>query len=307
MRVERVPFDLHESVHKVLELFRRSLERKKLRATIEIEPEVPVLVEGDPGRLRQVLLNLVGNAVKFTEHGGITLRCRCRNRRAERAEVELEVADTGPGIPPARLEALFQPFTQADDSITRRHGGTGLGLSIGKQLVTLMGGRIEVESTLGSGSTFRFTVVLDVPSSFSSTSPVVPMASVPAATIRQARVLLAEDSPVNQRVASSQLARLGYMVELVSNGAEAVKAARRGDFDVILMDCHMPELSGFEAARQICAELGSSKPPIIALTASALEEDRDRCLAAGMDAFISKPVKLDALAKVLAEWVPESS
>ena len=305
LQVECTPFDLHGVLQQTADLFSLTVANKKLSMAVEIAPDVPSWVAGDPGRLRQVLVNLLGNALKFTERGRISLRCWRVPDDSGRLGVEFEISDTGVGIDPAVIDSLFRPFTQADESTTRRYGGTGLGLAISKQLVELMHGRIQATSVPGEGSTFRFTVALEPPAA-DSVAEMERHDTAPRAAARPAHILLAEDNLVNQRVISHLLSHLGHSVDIVPNGREAVAAAGSGRYDAILMDCHMPEMSGYEAAPLIRQQDHSGRrPPIIALTASALPADRGRCLEAGMDDYVSKPVNLETLSKVLDEWLAD--
>jgi PAS domain S-box-containing protein len=306
LQMERAPFDLHAAVRQSLNLFSPAAGRKKLSLTAEIDPTVPCWIWGDSGRLRQILLNLIGNALKFTEQGGVAVRCRRVASSENSLQVEFEINDTGPGMGSEVLDLLFQPFQQADGSITRRHGGTGLGLAISKHLAELMHGSITVSSVAGEGSTFRLT--LDV-SEAPAATPVAPRrTSGKPSTLVSARILLAEDNPVNQKVAALMLQRLGHSVDIVSNGREAIEAAGREHYDAILMDCQMPQVSGYEATRQIrCSAGAGPRPPIIALTANSMSADREACLEAGMDDYVRKPVTLEALANVLDKWMVSSS
>ncbi|MEK6986016.1 MAG: MASE1 domain-containing protein [Candidatus Thermoplasmatota archaeon] len=250
---------------------------------------------GDASRLRQVLLNLLSNAVKFTDAGGIVLQVEGRRRADGQVETRFAVEDSGIGIPADRLGQLFHPFRQLDASSTRAHGGTGLGLAISQRLVLQMGGTIAVESHVGRGSTFAFTLLAPhgVPRMAVSPSahPVAPQSP---------RILLAEDNPVNRKVALAMMERLGYHADVASNGQEAVEAVKRQTYDVVLMDVQMPVLDGLEATRRIHAEKGAKSPFIVALTAGALPGDREKCMAAGMDYFLAKPIRLEALAEVLS-------
>ena len=439
--LEQVDFELRETIEEVAELLAVGARKKKIELSCFVSPALPPVVAGDPGRLRQVLNNLVGNAIKFTQQGEVALRV---DAVGGRVLVRFQIADTGIGIPREVRGRLFQPFTQADTSTTRHHGGTGLGLAISKRLVELMGGEIDFESEPGRGSVFRFTVPLearpgpgrraegplakpgavrvlgvddnatsclilarllqtwglDVDTVASSaeglarlraahaegrpyrvavvdlvmpdmdgveltrriradaalagvavilltafgmredaerareagvlrclTKPVrasllhdalhaalgreadLPAAHAPAGRVVEPlrpgiRVLLAEDNPVNQDVASRQLARLGIEAHVAGNGREAVEALARASYDVVLMDCYMPEMDGFAATAEIRRrETGIGRhTPIVAMTASALAGDRERCLRAGMDDYVSKPVKLEKLREVLAHW-----
>jgi len=258
---------------------------------------------GDPHRLRQVLINLLGNAVKFTREGGVTLRLTAREITSKSASVRVEVVDTGVGIEPAALNRLFRAFEQADGSTTRRFGGTGLGLAITRQLVELMGGTLGVTSEPGVGSTFWFELTLPVAEDGAQLAPVPagPVAPV-VAPANGLDVLLAEDNPVNTAVAVAMLKRDGHRVVVADNGSAALACLDRQRFDVVLMDCHMPELDGFEATRQLRAR--GLRVPIIALTASAMDDERAHCFAVGMDDFLSKPLTAASLRAALDRLKP---
>jgi CheY-like chemotaxis protein len=260
--------------------------------------------------LRQVLINLVGNALKFTPEGTVSVRVSTAEISGDAAGLRFRVVDSGIGISEEAQGRLFQPFVQADGSTTRRYGGTGLGLAICKELVAKMGGTIGVESSPGNGSTFWFTAQLgkqaDAPalntSRLARTEPRLP-ADLPARppAAQSLRILVADDNAVNRVVATAQLARLGYpSADLVTNGLEAVEALSQSPYDVVLMDCQMPELDGYGATRRV-REAGGRQPYIIAMTASAMEGDRELCLAAGMDDYISKPVRPAELKAALSK------
>ena len=267
--------------------------------------ETPDAVVGDRMRLQQVLLNLAGNAIKFTERGEVEMSLRTLSQDDE-ACLEFAVRDTGIGIPPAGLERLFQPFAQADASMARRFGGTGLGLSICKSLVEMMGGRIWVESEVGKGSTFHFTVRLplakELPADFEAP------AAVPAVACAQLRILLVEDNPANQKLATYILQDRGHVVEIAGDGQEAIYLTEQNRYDVILMDVQMPGMNGLEATAAIRKrEDGGGRVPIIAMTAHAMKGDREQCLAAGMDGYLSKPIdghEMIALVETLAAGSP---
>ena len=273
--------------------------------------DAPDLLRGDPQRLRQILGNLVSNAVKFTDRGRVTLEVRLEGQEQGRIALHFSVTDTGIGIPPDKASGLFSPFVQADSSTTRKYGGTGLGLAICKQLVAMMGGRIGFESREGEGSVFWFTAVFGAPvemgepaaSELSPVNPATPAAGRSAASVR---VLVADDDPTNQIVMLALLDQLGYQRSLVDNGAEAVEALRQAPYDVVLMDWQMPVMDGTEATRRI-RESRHSHVPIIAVTARAMAGDREHCLLAGADDYLAKPVELECLAEVIAKWtaVPE--
>jgi PAS domain S-box-containing protein len=292
MQVERTPFALRSALVQTVDLFALAAARKGIALSAQFDASAPDWVIGDSGRLRQVVMNLIGNAMKFTETGSVTVRCR----PDDLGRLLFEVADTGPGIAPEALRRLFHPFTQADSSITRRHGGTGLGLAISRQLVELMGGRLEAVSMPGSGSTFRFSLPFAACAEAQSRAG----ASSIAPAARGARILLAEDNVVNQKVALHMLARLGHTADTVTTGHAALEWAKKGCYDAILMDCQMPEMSGYEASTLLRAHFGEGpRPSIIALTANSMESDREACLAAGMDDHVAKPVTLAALAAAL--------
>jgi CheY-like chemotaxis protein len=284
---------------------------------VRLDGAVPAAVSGDPGRLRQVLTNLIGNAIKFTQDGEIVLRVTRADVAGDDTVIRFEVSDTGEGIGADQLGLIFAPFVQADSSTSRRHGGTGLGLAISRQLVVLMGGEIGVSSTPGIGSTFWFTIRVHTDAT-SSPGP----DALPARTdgpqdvdeplpwtarshrgdrrdvggVRTGRLLLAEDNLVNQKVAVAMLTGAGYEVDTVLDGAAAVLAAAARHYDLILMDAQMPDVNGLAATAAIRAHEGADRhTPIIALTAGARSEDRERCLAAGMDGYLAKPISKDAL------------
>jgi CheY-like chemotaxis protein len=262
---------------------------------------------GDPVRLRQILMNLIGNAVKFTERGEIVLRIGLASESGDAATLRFAVSDTGMGIPSDRLATLFSPFVQVDSSTTRRFGGTGLGLAIIRRLVTLMQGESGVVSDLGRGSTFWFTAIFD---KGRTAAPVTLRSDRQkpdgGAALPTSRVLLVEDNPVNRTVILALLGRLGHCVDAVNNGRECLEALAQHRYDVILMDCQMPELDGYQTTR-IIRDPGSSVldhgVPVIALTAHALPGDRERCLASGMDDYLTKPVRGEELRAALSRWL----
>jgi PAS domain S-box-containing protein len=299
MELERRSFDLRATVGEVIDLLAPRAAAKGLRLAAAIDFGVPARLVGDPTRIRQILVNLVGNAVKFTNAGEVLTRAFCRPTEAGSMELELSVSDTGIGIPEDRLGRLFLPFSQVDASTTRRYGGSGLGLAISKRLCELMGGQIAVQSLAGSGSTF--TVRLPVaPVEAAPEHERAGAAAQPAEQLTPLRILLAEDNEVNQQVALRMLERIGYSADLAGNGVEVLQALERRDYDVVLMDVQMPEMDGLEATRRLrAAPAGRRQPHIIAMTANAMVGDRDACLAAGMDDYISKPVQRESLAAAL--------
>jgi CheY-like chemotaxis protein/anti-sigma regulatory factor (Ser/Thr protein kinase) len=257
-------------------------------------------------RIRQILLNLVGNAIKFTDAGSVTVRVMVQSRTGSTVLLRVEVTDTGIGIPAGKHQLVFDRFRQADGSMSRRHMGSGLGLTISAHLVDLMGGGMGLRSEEGRGSTFFFTLPLEVASaavgrSGSEPSP-APSASRPPAAARGLRILLAEDHPVNQKLGALLLKREGHDVTVVGDGNAAVRAVAEGSFDVVLMDLQMPEMDGFEASAAIrAAERDTGRHlRIVALTAHAMKADRDKCLEAGMDDYLTKPIDPARLRNALA-------
>ncbi len=312
LRIEAVDFELGKVVEETLRLLAPAAQGKHVELKTELDPRLAGLLRGDAGRIRQVLTNIAGNAVKFTEHGEVTVAVRCLRESAERAAFRVEVRDTGVGIPPAAQAELFQPFTQADGTTTRKFGGTGLGLAISRQLVELMGGSIGFESVEGRGSTFWFVLELERRSQGARPAAggrlaVRPGGSgspwpAPVPEAERLRLLLAEDNPANQLVARMLLAKVGHTVDIVENGEQALVQLGRQAYDAILMDCQMPQLDGYETTRRIrSGAVPGLDPhiPIIALTAYAMSEDRAKCLAAGMNDYVTKPVRLSDLGEAL--------
>ncbi len=301
--LERLPFDFTACVNEVLELFGPRAKELGLALTVTRTSDVPKVLVTDPNRLRQVLLNLVSNAVKFTPRGSVLLDIDTV-LSARGREVRVRVRDTGIGIPLEKQATLFTHFTQADASTTRRYGGTGLGLAISKRLIELLGGEMGVQSAHGEGACFWFTLPL-IEGVLPEERP-----PTPAPATVEARVLVAEDNPVNQKLVRALLGKLGCEVELAADGREAVGRFLAGRFDLVLLDFHMPGLDGIEAARAIRQhEHDHQLPPtpLIALTASVLQTDHDRCLEAGMDEFLSKPVTLANLGRVLSKFAIKRS
>jgi signal transduction histidine kinase len=306
MQIENVDFDLNETVSGAVKLMTPQAQGKKLELTCEIDQGLGPILVGDPTRIRQILLNLLNNAVKFTEKGKVSLEVRRVSETAENIEIRFAITDTGIGLSEADQKKLFQSFTQADASTTRRFGGTGLGLAICRRLVELMGGNIKVTSTPGNGATFALTVKFGksgktttaVPVAVKTESATVDVPTVP----EDNRVLLAEDNAVNVLVATKQLERLGYKVEIAHNGLEAVEAQKRNNYRTIFMDCQMPGMDGYEATkkiRELETEFKLKRARIIAMTANAMEGDAELCLATGMDDYVSKPVDQSKLVTAL--------
>ena len=315
MTLESTPFNLRKTADEALALLRPQVESKGLDLIMDWPNNLPSAVVGDPTRFAQVVTNLVGNALKFTSTGYIRLRARLGPRHEDRQEYRFEIEDTGIGINPEAVGRLFTSFTQADSSTTRRFGGTGLGLAIVRRLSELMGGTCGVTSEPGKGSCFWFTLVLE-PNLHSdanlTTNSFVRFRAPPSvdSSARKLRILLVEDNPINQEVASALLETLHCECTIADNGRLALEALATGArFDLILMDCQMPEMDGFEATRRIRAHESASDAhvPIVALTANAMAGDRELCLGAGMDDFLSKPFQLHELSSMLGKWTQGAS
>ena len=319
-QLETEVFSLRELVDGVVQLLKPRAEQRGLALAAELANGIPDCLKSDSGRLRQVLMNLVGNAIKFTDQGGVKVRVQCLQSEARQVRLRFEVADTGIGISAEDAARLFKPFTQADSGASRRRGGTGLGLAISKRIVELMGGRMGVESVPGQGSLFWFELDLEVPQSLPASPPSaltieseserrLPSAATRGglAPVRPLRILVAEDHEPNRRLAMFMLESLGYSADFAGNGLEAVEAWERADHDIIIMDCQMPGMDGFAATREIrrreAARPASeaTRVRIVALTANAVKGDRELCLAAGMDGYLSKPYTAQQLREVLEQ------
>jgi len=311
MDLELLNFDLWQTLEETTLMFAQRADEAGLKLACRMEPGVPQYLKGDPGRVRQILTNLVGNALKFTGHdGSVSLNASLAEEQDDCPTVRFEINDTGIGIQQSRLTAIFEPFTQASGSTARKYGGTGLGLAICKQLAELMGGEIGVTSEEGRGSTFWFTTRFERCTG-SEVEQLVQRSNMQAAVAsssanRNARILLAEDNIINQKVAQGILNQLGFKCDVVANGEEAVQALEMIDYDLVLMDCQMPDMNGFEAAAMIRSpdsEVCNHDVPIIAMTANAMKGDREKCLASGMNDYLSKPVKNSELAEMLDKWL----
>ncbi|MFK0734601.1 MAG: ATP-binding protein, partial [Gloeotrichia echinulata HAB0833] len=337
LELEAQPFDLASCLKEVIALLANTASSKGLEVSYLLVEDIPKIIVGDITRLRQILVNLLSNAIKFTSEGGITVSVTAHrldplsgesdNARSADFLYQLQFAvrDTGIGISADKLDRLFQSFSQVDSSTSRRYGGTGLGLAISRQLCELMGGRMWVSSQMGEGSTFYFTIVtsagsvestIDTQVNYPHYGSLAPVAtfqklpdsnslSSPMAEQSPLRILLAEDHPVNQKLAVLMLKQLGYRADVVSNGLEVLVAIQQLPYDVILMDVQMPEMDGLEATEFICRKYPiGTRPRIIAMTARAIQGDREKCLDAGMDDYISKPIRIEALAQALSQCTP---
>lgn len=307
LRIESIDFELGELVDAVGGSLAVLATQKGLALETVVDPEIPDWLRGDPLRLRQILVNLIGNAIKFTETGGVTVRVRPFWKDDRVSMLRFEVIDTGSGVAKDAQARIFEAFTQADGSITRRHGGTGLGLAIAQRLVALMGGEIGVDSEPGSGSTFWFTAQFDKAAPLVNQGAVTVLTEIPAGV--RGHALLVEDNHTNQRVARQMLEYLGFTVDVVNDGSAALEKLSAGGYDLVLMDCQMPILDGLAATRAWRAretERGLARLPIIALTANVLPEERQAVLAAGMDDFLAKPVTLERMRAVIEPWRPVS-
>jgi len=312
VELESTVLAVRDLIKDVAHLVAIETHAKNLKVTARADSAVPLRVIADAGRLRQILINLCGNAVKFTQQGGVELYVETIVQDADGMTLRFSVRDTGVGIPADRLHRLFEPFSQVDASTTRLHGGTGLGLSIVRRLAGIMGGEAGVESQEGAGSTFWFTVRAGVCAGPEIDAPVEPGRTIPRGEEEgrsgaRLRILLAEDNAVNEKVACRTLERLGYQVGIARDGSEAVAEWERGCYDLILMDCQMPMLDGYDATREIRRrEAGGSRIPIVALTAHAMKDDDRRCFAAGMDDFLTKPIDRERLRDCLASHLGQS-
>lgn len=301
LAIESIPFDPHSLCQTAIKLIAPRVTEKKLLLQSQIDPQIPPLLKGDPTRLRQILLNFLSNAVKFTENGSITLQLQITERKENEISLRFSVIDTGIGISSEAQHILFKEFTQVDASIARKFGGTGLGLAICKKIVTLMKGQIGMQSFPGKGSTFwfqaSFLIAKNVPLNPASAKNLLPLSTL--------NILLAEDNPVNQKVAFAMLEKMGHRIQVANNGAQAFDIFQQNYFDVVLLDIQMPEMDGFEVTRRI-RKLNDLKAhtPIIAITANATMDDREECLKNGMNGYLAKPLKKDALIAELARVLP---
>ena len=317
VELEVVDFDLRIAVEETVNMFAVQAGEHGIELHASLEPDVTTALRGDPARLRQVLMNLIGNAVKFTSEGSVRVAVAQVFSESEAVTLRFAVEDTGIGIPKDRLPSLFQPFTQADPSTTRRFGGSGLGLAIVYGLVHRMGGEITVDSKPGRGSSFVFTVAFERARSGvgSSTSPSRQLEETPGLVAAagelsadqraEHRILIVEDNVGNQRITTFMLEKLGYRCEVAGNGIEALSALEARPFAAVLMDCQMPEMDGYEATARVRERERRSgdRVPIIAVTANATRQDREKCLQVGMNDYVCKPVNGEVLRALLDRWV----
>jgi signal transduction histidine kinase len=307
VELEQIGFDVAELFDDVVALVAEQAAGRELALRVEREG-LPARLSGDPVRLRQALLNYAGNAVKFTEQGSVVIRGCVEREQADSLLVRFEVEDTGVGLDATARTKIFEAFAQAEQSTTRRYGGSGLGLAITKRLACLMGGEVGVESEPGKGSRFWFTARLGTAYGEGSAARGEDAGST-SRLLRDCagrRVLLAEDEPLNQEIAAVMLEDLGLVVEIAGDGQEALDKAAGGDYDLILMDMEMPVLGGEEATRRLRAQGNGRRIPILAMSANAFEDFRERCLAAGMDDFVPKPIEPDTLSATLVRWLPST-
>lgn len=301
-------FMIHENVQSILEIVKAKSDKKWLNVQYDKDPNIPDNIQGDLTRVRQVLLNLISNAFKFTDKGEIRIRSKLVSVVNDVIEVQFSVQDSGIGIPDNLKDKLFKSFSQVDGSMTRKYGGTGLGLSISKGLCEKMEGRIWVDSQVGQGSTFSFTfkgkLYSDSEKESFKLNSRTELWTLEFARKNPLRILIAEDNRVNQVVVSGLLEKFGYTADVTANGLEVLESLNQQNYDLILMDCHMPEMDGYEATRHILTKYPSEvRPKIYAVTASSTHEDRERCHSVGMDGFISKPITLENLEQALREVI----
>jgi signal transduction histidine kinase/ActR/RegA family two-component response regulator len=299
LELESRPFDLRGAVEKAVALFTARAREKGLRLVVTVDPRVPVAIAGDSGRLRQVLINLLGNAVKFTEQGEVALSVTCCDAPGNWRRISFVVRDTGPGIAPEHQQRIFDSFSQVDATISRKYGGTGLGLAISRSLAEQMGGHLRVESRPGRGAAFSFSILAETAELPKSAAP-LPLVHVPMGGLPKLKLIVADDNPVNRKVAVSLLKLLGYQADSANDARDLLARLQNTTYDVVFMDVQMPEMDGLEATRHIRAQLPADRQPhVVAMTAAAFPEDRARCMDAGMNDYIAKPASLEELAAVL--------
>ena len=311
MDIEHLPFQVQKIVKDVVQIIDYSSNKKGIEIKYTIDPEIPERLLGDPTRIRQMLLNYGSNAVKFTKKGIVHFKAELLSSEGDRSTVKFSVIDTGPGIPKEKQLGIFDAFTQGDSSTTRRYGGTGLGLAICRQIAELMDGNVGVKSTLGEGSQFWFTVSLKVPEQVQKLQELPDESSsvLKELSASNNRALVVEDNMINQLVAKKILEKMGFEVDVSENGVEAIEAVQKTNYAFVLMDIQMPEMDGYEATKKIreMEKQTGHHLPIIALTASAMDVDRELCIQSGMDEYVAKPVNRADLFKALNSAIPELS
>lgn len=302
LEFENVDFDLVSTLQDVMKSFGFAARQKNIKINLHTDSAVPHLINGDPGRIRQIVMNLIGNAIKFTPEGEISLKVKSQDLPGDKVQLRFDVRDTGIGISKEAIGSLFQEFVQADTSTTRRYGGSGLGLSICKGLVEKMSGSIGVESEEGKGSNFWFTII--VPKGLRAQTSLTETTTITNTATKAWRILVAEDNQVNQLVISKILEKMGYRADVVANGKEAIEALQNRPYDLVLMDCNMPEMDGYDATNFIRTNksIPDNEIPIIAMTANAMPADRLRALDSGMSDYLSKPLDLKKVTVVLTKW-----
>lgn len=310
LTLERIPFNLRKLLDDMALLFSGSATKKHLMLSCCLPDSIHEWFYGDLIRLKQILGNLLGNAIKFTDTGTVSLRAEWLEDNIDKTRIRLLVADTGTGISPEQQEVLFNAFSQADESTTRIYGGTGLGLTIAQELVQLMDGHIRIKSTLGQGSTFYFDLCFDKHHPDEQTASKNPAAIASHAPLKSGgHLLLVEDNMVNIKVAHVMLTKLGFSFDIAVDGLEAIAMLEKNRYDLVLMDCQLPGIDGYEATRrfrQMEQERPLPRTPVVALTANAMQGDRDTCLQAGMDDYMSKPISMNGLRQKLQQWLGQA-
>ncbi len=303
LMLEPIPFSLRQSVESVVKILTSKAEQKKIDLIVDYPSNIPEYFIGDAGRTQQIVTNFTSNAIKFTKEGQVVIKVAYEVENDSDAQVKIMVEDSGIGIDESNMEDLFDKFTQADASTTRRYGGTGLGLAICKQITELMGGSIGVKSVLEKGSTFWCCLPLEIDTETLALSPSIKKPLKKEHKIfKGLRILIAEDNLINQKVSTKMLEKLGCYVGIASNGLEVLEKLEDEAYDLIFMDCQMPEMDGYEATAEIRRRHGIQGIPIIAMTANAMKGDREKCLEAGMNDYISKPVRRSDLSEKLEQW-----